>query len=787
MGNESDATNWRNWTRAACFLGALACSGCPSGGAPKSPPGGASRGGSAATQPASGGDHYIAAAFDAARAQYGDLTYPDLIARLGLRRSPDSAPTFDPTRVAFYDRVRGSLQLTPDEEATYRRTGVVGVDHGQRYSMGSMYYAIYTRDLPVLVTTDSILHAMHRTFDGILMYVEMNELAPKMQGALEAAHAALAADVSAAGAAGETPLLSSLRDVDLYLTVARNLLIGSSAPEPWPPGQSQPTGGGAEIYGGALKVHSLAGQDDAVVQILQKIAAATAEEFAVYGGQRPVDWSQFVPRGHYTKHVMLRRYFRAMMWLGRADLGFYLSSPPAGSSLLRPDVTRETRDAALLSGLLARSGQLGPLGDVSRTIDYLVGAADNATPDDVAAALASAGLKEASDLGDPAAISRLQDELRKSGVGGQRIRSQIIDTPFRTGPETRVPDVFQLFGQRFVLDSFLLSKVVFDAILFHGEKQERMMPSGLDVMAALGSGEAPFLLQPDLERFHYAANLLAARDVVRARPAESWSASVYDQWLGALPAVASPPPAGHFPEVMRGRAWQDKELETQLASWAELRHDTILYAKQSYTVSTACEYPAGFVEPYPDLYARAARFAEETKRRLEAAHVEPQGVGDFLDRFATTVRKLERLASKELAAQPFDDDEKRFLKATIDVRGGGSGGPRYDGWYPSLIYGDPASWTPTIADVHTDPNGGAVLEVGVGDVDFVVVAIDNAGDRAAYVGPISSYYEFTSPQRLTDEEWEGKLRSAQPPAHPGWTRSFQSPAVVRSLAQAPRR
>jgi hypothetical protein len=57
-----------------------------------------------------------------------------------------------------------------------------------------------------------------------------------------------------------------------------------------------------------------------------------------------------------------------------------------------------------------------------------------------------------------------------------------------------------------------------------------------------------------------------------------------------------------------------------------------------------------------------------------------------------------------------------FLKKTIDIRGGGSGWPTYDGWYTRLIYGDdPADWQPTVADVHTDPNSGSALEVAAGD------------------------------------------------------------------------
>jgi hypothetical protein len=332
----------------------------------------------------------------------------------------------------------------------------------------------------------------------------------------------------------------------------------------------------------------------------------------------------------------------------------------------------------------------------------------------------------------------------------------------------------------------VLSKVVYDAIVFKGEKQTRTMPSGLDVMAALGNDEAVALLEPELEKHGYAANLMASREFVERQPPETWNESVYNIWLSALTKLDDAPPGTNFPEVMRGRAWQAKELQTQLGSWAELRHDTILYAEQSFTATILCEYPTGYVEPYPELFERLALFAEQGKGWLEAGGLSSQWRAAFFDFFAATTRRLEKLARKELRGEPFDGDERKFVKDTISIqwRSGGCGGPTktYSGWYPHMIYGGaPESWEPTIADVHTDPNSGQVLEVGVGDANFLVAAIDNAGDRAAYVGPVYSYYELPSRQRLTDEEWRAKIQRGDLPPRPEWVRAFQGTAVKRTM------
>jgi hypothetical protein len=252
---------------------------------------------------------------------------------------------------------------------------------------------------------------------------------------------------------------------------------------------------------------------------------------------------------------------------------------------------------------------------------------------------------------------------------------------------------------------------------------------------------------------------------------------------------------------MRTEAWQRKQLQTQLASWSQLRHDTVLYAKQSYTAEQKCEYPTGYVEPYPETYARIKFFAEEAARRIDAAdfRLAAQDHGDiqrrqveFLRQMATIVGRLEQLARKELAAEAFTADDQHWLKQLIDIRSRGSGMPQYSGWYCQLFYGGgyrAADWVPTIVDVHTDPDSKSVLELGVGDCNFLVAAIDNEDDRMIYVGPAYSYYEFRQPvdRRLTDHEWQQMLWKGDAPQRPAWTDVFQAPKSKRHIGTKPRR
>src|SRR5207248_127415 len=92
-------------------------------------------------------------------------------------------------------------------------------------------------------------------------------------------------------------------------------------------------------------------------------------------------------------------------------------------------------------------------------------------------------------------------------------------------------------------------------------------------------------------------------------------------WLYALQPLLTRFGPG-YPTFMTTTAYHTKSLNTALASWAQLRHDTILYAKQSYTMfkPVMAERPVkpvqGYVEPLPELYARLLALTRMTSRGL---------------------------------------------------------------------------------------------------------------------------------------------------------------------------
>ena len=308
----------------------------------------------------------------------------------------------------------------------------------------------------------------------------------------------------------------------------------------------------------------------------------------------------------------------------------------------------------------------------------------------------------------------------------------------------------------------------------------RCFPRGLDVMAVLGSDRAYDILQKEGDTEYsgsdtsYDKQLTQLKDEFTSFTENDWHRNLYWSWLYALKPLTEKYGKG-YPAFMQTDVWQEKELNTSLASWAELRHDTILYAKQSYTpMLTSMPMPppppkpvVGYIEPVPEFYARMLDLTKMTREglsQLGALNSEENGRLLSLEAVLNTSLgiAINEVEGKELTQEDYD-----FI---------GDFGNRLE----SIITGveSEGKETTIVADVHTDTNTAQVLEEGVGYVDLILVAYKVPDGRIIIgAGPTLSYYEFKQPidNRLTDEQWKQMLESGQAPSRPAWAGSFFQP------------
>lgn len=666
----------------------------------------------------------------------------------------------DPMTAKYMSLIDPALALTQAEKDHISKEGFAVLDRQRFPTFAEAALKVYELDLPILVTSDMILHALHASYDEILKTLEKGVLIDAVGTMLADMHGA----VPQVDTKGDALAKDALADVDLYLTVARSLLADAPV---------------ASVGGPAV--------DDKASALLDLVAAEQMAGTEIFGAPRKMDFSQFKPRGHYEGDPELERYFRAMMWLGRVDLRLMEFDALAGEWIFRK---RQLAAALVMHGAMQAANARDMWHQADDLIGMMVGPVDYLDMLSLDRVLDDMGWTGPADvaLASTDALEDLAGRLVAGVYGSQQIASHYLETdPYSSEPTPLAPS-FALLGQRFTVDSHVFSNVVYDRVIHNGQKVQRVLPNPIDAMFVLGNDQALPLLADDLKAHPYQGALHVMRHLVDSYDEAFWAGNVYNLWLDSLRAMNEPTTAAPYPKAMWTAAWRDKTLHTQLSSWAQLRHDTLLYAKQSYTGGVACEHPDGYVEPRVALWRKLGELADVAGHTLSNADVgsatTKQQLGEFFANFGTTMGTLEAISERELAGEDLTADDIAFLKATIHADPG-CGDPVFSGWYAKLYWwgAEPDDFKPTIADVHTNPNQGPlpgpnVLHVATSDVNLMVFAADDCdGGMEAFVGPVFRYHEVDVPEikRLSDRDWEEMLEKGQAPGQPAWTSSFVVP------------
>lgn len=674
------------------------------------------------------------------------------------------------------------------------------------------YKTMKERGVPIFVTSDTLLHLYHIQFNEILKRIEEEEFFDQLT---DMSQAMLERSIEDYHSFGNAALKQAARRNVAYFAVALELL-------------QTPTEGytGEELRKVEYTVPDWVKAD--VGTELENIEAhegfAPSAVFNANAGCDCLDgccycedYSQYVPRGHYTRSEALSRYFKSMMWYGR--MAFLLKGGDDNECrwLEAPLTTEEdaklaTIQAALISAHLPNVDANGSTASdiwnrIYAVTAFFVGTADDLTPYEYLQAIESVfGTEfEARELADEGNLFELKLELAQMRgpeiYGGSGVCVAIIEwwqDPIATVNEAMLDECLdktkgmRFMGQRFIPDSYMFQNLVSPAIGMYTGAQDpftmcltgmgpaRCFPRGLDVMAVLGSERAYAILEQEGDTQYKGANTSydIQLDKLKAEfdsfNVSDWNRNLYWAWLYALKPLLQEFEDG-YPTFMQTQAWQNRELHAALASWAELRHDTILYAKQSYTptmgTTSVNGHPqpkpvVGYVEPVPEFYSRMLALTTMTREGLADLGALTQDEGARLESLEGILERLLQISKDELENKELTEDDYAFIRNM---------GQNLE----SVVTGveDKGIKTTMVADVHTDTNTMTVLEEGLGYVDLILVAYKVPDGRIIIgAGPTMSYYEFKHPMsdRLTDEAWIDMLESGDAPDRPDWTDSFRA-------------
>ncbi len=479
----------------------------------------------------------------------------------------------------------------------------------------------------------------------------------------------------------------------------------------------------------------------------------------------PLDFSDYKPRGHYDNSEDWRNYFRAMKWYG--EVSFPVKAGEEGRQpLLRIQLIALALEKGRAEGLALRE----IWSRVEDLVTLFSGGSNYLTPEDARGVMSEV-------FGRTVTVARLADEGRQGLFFNAALR--LPPSPILK-PEVP-PRQFRFFGRRFVLDTLIMQELV--------RHPDRLWSSGVDVMDALGLPLARRLTEPEQGRWGwYRSNLERMRRLVAETPDEEWMKGVYPATLWTLSALATDP-ALPYPAFMRNAAWEAKTLNTASGSWAELRHNTILYAEafsaEGGYDEVPVELPKGYVEPNDLFFARMLWLVRKLESDLSSRGCLTARAKEKLDLFESIVERCGAIVAKELRGEALNEEECRFIhfigSQFSQITTGcllndryGEDYERRDAWN-ALPEGRRNQ--AVIADVGTSQ--GRSLEVGIGPAhEIFVVVPTRRGPRLAR-GAVYQYYEFLHPsaERLTDARWREMLSSSPSPEIPAWSATYRSRAV----------
>lgn len=597
------------------------------------------------------------------------------------------------------------------------------VRNGEEYitQMYNIYETNQYANIPSFITTDSVYHLYHIVFSAMLRDIESEYLlgeVSELNGRLLKDQIAMKEKLS------DDYLIERVNDNIAFLTVGE-LILGKEVD--------------SKVDSEQLEL--------AKAELKEIEAAEELTNSKIYENSR-VDYSLFKPRGHYTYSEDLTKYFKMMSLYGNVPMQLY--------DFDNNRLVDETSSAILLSIDIANDEEaLAKWGNIYEITSTFVGESDDLNFIDYVNVLHSI-------LGRNVNLEKIADE--------EFINSFYEAVDALEGPAIGMSDIknFRLMGQRYVLDSEIYSNLI--------AVPDRLLPRSMDFMASMGSERATELSLSDEYNSNYSMypeNLVKSTKFVEGLSEDFFDANMYNGWIKAIESSLKTYGSG-YPKFMQSDAWTDKNLNTALGSYTELKHDTVLYAKQPMAEMGGYEkenVPA-YVEPNVEAYERIKGLLLDAKSYMDSTKFE-YSFAESVDEFIEMLDFLIDCSYRELEGKELSSDDYEQLsyiggimeRITIRVSMNRNDDRLADVPLDVALISD-------IATALQGDGNMSYLSVAIGNPSEIYVLVP-IGDKIYLTrGAVYDFYEFESDKRYNDDEWRDEYKSGGAPERPAWTESF---------------
>ena len=622
---------------------------------------------------------------------------------------------------------------------------------------------------PMFITTDLASHSQHLIFDRLLQYTEETFFVPRIRDICSDFIAAVKerADVPddikvKALSYFQVPELI-LRTTPTYTFVRDGWMAEKKYVEP-------------ENINEMIQEYPVEVQAD-----FKQIQEASGDHSVVFETRE--DFTQYKPRGHYTKNGVLEGYFKASMWFGR--IHFAISEKDPESERMTPialfivDTVKKNPDLYKkwkeifdpITTLIGESDDLGfpdilPLWSDQKVDDFKAWTENKSN--------FLSFMKLCNDKLKPPAISSNTVFL---GFDGKEPIT--LEKP---------PMGWRFLGQRFTLDASFFQQLV------HPEVKDRTNVRGLDIMRILGSPVAEsFIAQNDYKEPE-AGNLFAGgmalkkahqrlKESADSLSADYWSKNYYNSILATVRAQATFCQGAGF-YFTECPMWSMKSLISSHSTWAELKHDTILYVKQSYAEkgggddwdvtyrTKSIPKPINYIEPNLSFWELSLKSVKQLISTYATYRLLDEETERVLRSLFEMYSRIYDICGREVTDTAISEADNSWIRTIPSLLANYVMIHQDNG---DIMEQDDLQMA-CIADVFTNADTGQCLEVGIGKPYKVYIPLNDGCGKRIAVGFIPSYHEFYQPtsNRLNDDQWKATVYNNfadMTPYRPFWSKS----------------
>ena len=492
--------------------------------------------------------------------------------------------------------------------------------------------------------------------------------------------------------------------------------------------------------------------------------ATQASDFLQNGGMEIYqNYTMFQPRSHYTDSSFLKTYFIAMKWLMREK--FYFQSPNL------------VKSALVMVNSISEADKTN-LDELSLAIKNLIGSDDDLSIDGLLA------YAKTNNLISPEKIVQNLNEQHLNELSKllpQKIQSTSYKTPqeamsMAEADAKSMTDGFVFFGEKFTLDSS-----IFDIATAGSAEKEfaykpnlhtaLIVPDVLEnsdianqfVKLWLSEKESENKISEDIQEGGEFSQL-SSYDTVKAEIISTIASyintdgnltnNIYHKWLKMIGRLLAPTHEND-PYFMQDPLYKIKNLITYMSSYTELKHDTLLYVKQSFAEMggagggecdimvdiPALPVPKGYIEANPDFLEQLIQLNKETAQYFPNSNQQYN-----FQEFENILKKFKEMSIQQQNNKTISDENferMRLLESTLT-----------DIVRPQKLVGLPTRKemrAAIIADIFTSEADGPLYEA-VGRPALLFVMVNDINGARVVAGPVFTHYEFYESDKILNSD-----------------------------------